>query len=125
MADPVTERILGAAFEVHRELGPGLLEKTYELCLSHELQLRGAKALRQFGVPLRYKDIQLGVGYRVDLLVDDCVIVEIKTVDRLLPVHTAQLLTYLKLSKRRVGLLLNFNAIPLRDGIKRVVNNYL
>jgi GxxExxY protein len=124
MADPATERILGAAFEVHRELGPGLLESTYEICLCRELELRGARVARQLALPVYYKDVQLDAGYRIDLLVDDIVIVEIKTVEHLLPLHTAQLLTYLKLSDRNVGLLLNFNAAPLKSGIKRVVNNY-
>jgi GxxExxY protein len=124
MADSATERILGAAFEVHRELGPGLLESTYEACLCHELELRGAQVARQVALPVHYKDVRLDPGYRVDLLIDERVIVEVKTVERLLPLHIAQLLTYLKLSGQSVGLLLNFNAVPLRSGIRRVVNNY-
>lgn len=118
--DHSTDRIIGAALEVHRQLGPGLLESTYESCLNHELALRGATTRRQLSLPVTYKSVHLDVGYRVDLLVDDTVIVELKTVERLLPVHTSQILTYLKLSGLHVGLLINFHAAPLRTGIRRV-----
>ena len=117
----LTERILAAAYEVHSSLGPGLLESAYEACLAHELTTRGIAFRRQLELPIRFKDEQIDAGYRLDLLVEDLVIVELKAVDKLLPIHEAQLLTYLKLSGRRVGLLLNFNAIQLRDGIKRRV----
>jgi GxxExxY protein len=119
--DPLTERIIGAAIEVHRELGPGLLESAYEECLCHELELAGMKVRRQVPLPVRYKTVQLEVGYRMDIVVEDRVVLELKTVDQLLPIHDAQLLTYLRLSGIRVGLLLNFNTVMLRDGIRRLV----
>lgn len=124
MDDPTTDRILAAAIEVRRVLGPGLLESAYEVFLCHELGLRGATVIRQVALPVVYKGVRLEIGYRIDLLVDDSVIVEIKTVEKLLPQHAAQLLTYLRLSDKRVGLLLNFNAVPLKGGIQRVVNNF-
>ena len=117
----LTERILAAAFEVHTALGPGLLESAYETCLAHELTQQGFIIQRQVELPIRYRDQIVDAGYRLDLLVQDSVIIELKAVDKLLPIHEAQLLTYLKLSGKRVGLLLNFNAIHLRDGIKRRV----
>ena len=117
----LTERILAAAYEVHSALGPGLLESAYEACLAHELTTRGIAFRRQLELPIRFKDEQIEAGYRLDLLVEDTVIIELKAVDKLLPIHEAQLLTYLRLSGKRVGLLLNFNAIHLRDGIKRRV----
>ena len=119
----VSAQVIGAAIEVHRELGPGLLESAYEEALCHELALRKLRFRRQQPIPVRYKQIKLDCGYRADLIVEDKVIVELKTVERLLPVHEAQLLTYLKLSKRQVGLLLNFHVPYLRDGIRRLLND--
>jgi GxxExxY protein len=120
----LTGEIIGAAIEVHRELGPGLLESAYEECLCHELSLRRVGFQRQVPLPVVYKGVRLDCGYRIDLLVDDRIVVELKTVDRVLPVHEAQLLTYLKLYHRQIGLLMNFNVPVLKDGIKRMVNNY-
>lgn len=119
--DPLTREIIGAAIDVHKELGPGLLESAYEECLAIELELRGIKFQRQCGVPIVYRGRTIECSYRLDLLVEDQVIVEIKAVDRFDPVHQAQLLTYLRLTRKRVGLILNFNTPYLRDGIKRIV----
>ena len=118
--NPLTQKIIGCAIEVHRTLGPGLLESTYERCLSHELSLAGITFQSQVSVPVNYKGEQLECGYRIDLLVADRVIVELKSVDRLTSVHQAQLLTYLKLAKISTGLLINFNQTRLTDGIKRL-----
>jgi GxxExxY protein len=119
--DERTRRIIGAAIEVHRHLGPGLLESAYEECLCHELHLRGIPFLRQVPLPVEYKGVKLDCGYRLDLLVDDAVIVELKCVDAILPIHEAQLLTYLRLAGKRVGLIINFNVPVLRKGIVRRV----
>ena len=119
----VGETILGCAIKVHTALGPGLLESTYEVCLAYELQKAGLKLERQVPLPVIYDEVELDAGYRMDLLVADIVVVELKVVEKLLPLHTAQLLSYLKLSKRKLGYLLNFNVVHMRDGIKRVVNN--
>ena len=116
----LTDTILGAALEVHRALGPGLLESAYEACLVWELESKGLRVERQVAVPVVYKGVRLELGYRVDLLVENAVIVELKAVKALEPIHTAQILTYLRLSGVRVGLLLNFNAELLKHGIKRV-----
>ena len=113
--------MIGAAIEVHRELGPGLLESAYEECLCHELRLRDIPSAQQVAVPVNYKGVSLDCGYRLDHLVDDSVIVELKCVDKLLPVHSAQLLTYLKLTGKRVGLILNFQVPVLKEGIVRKV----
>ena len=118
--DPVTEQIIGAAIEVHRILGPGLLESAYEISLYHELSLRDIPFARQVALPVTYKDIRLDCGYRLDLLVADRVIVEIKSVEKLLPVHHAQVLTYLRQSGHRTGLLMNFNAEILKQGLRRL-----
>ena len=120
----ITGEIIGSAIEVHKELGPGLLESAYEECLCRELSLRGVSFQRQVPLPVVYKGVRLDCGYRIDLVVDDKVVVELKTVDKLVPVHEAQLLTYLKLYHRQVGLLINFHVAVLKDGIKRMVNNY-
>ena len=120
----ITESIIGAAIEVHRALGPGLLESAYEECLCHELSLGGIPFRRQVDLPVRYKGVKLDCGYRIDLVVDDLVIVELKTVEALLPIHEAQLLTYLKLRGLSVGLLVNFNVPVLKDGLKRIVHNF-
>ncbi len=121
IAEQITEQIIGAAIEVHRELGPGLLESAYEACLSHELVERGIAFKRQWPLPVAYKGQLIDCGYRIDLLVAEEVIVELKSVEVLSPVHEAQLLTYLRLSKKRVGLLINFNVKVLTNGIKRRV----
>ena len=121
IAEQLTEQIIGAAIEVHRVLGPGLLESAYEQCLCHELSLRGISFQRQVPLPVKYKGILLDCGYRIDLIVADEVILELKCVDKIIPVHEAQLLTYLKLSGKRVGLLINFNSEVLRTAIKRMV----
>ena len=114
--------IVDAAIHVHRALGPGLLESAYEACLAFELRDCGLHVRTQVELPIVYKSVQLETGYRIDLLVEEAVVVELKTVTRLLPVHEAQLLTHLRLSRRRLGLLLNFYVPVMRDGIKRIVN---
>ena len=118
----ITETIIGAAIEVHRALGPGLLESTYETCLCRELDLRGIRFERQVALPVEYKGERLDCGYRIDLVVADEVVVEIKAVECLLPVHDAQLLTYLRLSRHPVGLLINFNVPVLKQGLRRLVH---
>jgi GxxExxY protein len=120
----ITKRIIGAAIQVHRALGPGLLESAYEACLAFELAERGLEAEQQKPLPVVYREVRLDCGYRLDLLVERKVIVEIKSVDRLAPIHQAQLLSYLKLSGLRIGLLINFNVKVLKDGIHRVVNEF-
>ena len=119
--DPRTSPIIGAAIEVHRNLGPGLLESAYEECLCHELHLRGMDCKRQVPLPVLYKGLKLDCGYKIDLIVQDEVLLELKAVERLLPIHEAQLLTYLKLTGKRVGLLINFNVPLLTQGIIRRV----
>jgi GxxExxY protein len=119
--DSRTSPILGAALDVHRHLGPGLLESAYEECLCHELRLRGLSFQRQVNVPVEYKGLNLDCGYKIDLVVQDEVILELKAVEKLLPIHQAQLLTYLKLTHKRVGLLINFNVPLLTQGIIRRV----
>ncbi|MHC1708544.1 MAG: GxxExxY protein [Bacteroidales bacterium] len=119
--EEIFKKILDSAFTVHSILGPGLLESAYEECLSFELKSLGLKTERQKPLPLVYKDIKLDAGYRIDLLVEGKIIVEIKAVDSFLDIHLAQLLTYLKLSKCKLGLLVNFNVRHLKDGIKRVI----
>ena len=118
----VAKIILDAAYQVHTTLGPGLLESVYEECMAHELRLRNIKVVSQIAVPVVYKGVKIESGFRMDLLVEDAVIVEIKSSDGINPVHCAQLLTYLKLADKRLGLLLNFNVVHLRDGIKRIIN---
>lgn len=120
----LTGLIIGCAIEVHRELGPGLLESAYEQCLCHELSLQGAAFERQVSLPVVYKDIKLDCGYLMDVVVEGEIVVELKTVEKILPIHEAQLLTYLKLYHRPVGLLVNFNVPVLRNGIKRIVNQF-
>ena len=122
--DLLTERIIGAAIEVHQVLGPGLLESAYESCLCHELSLRGLPFRRQVELPVRYKNVRLECGYKIDVLVQEIVVVELKAVEALQPVHDAQILTYLKLAQLSVGLLLNFHAPTLKQGLRRVVNNF-
>jgi GxxExxY protein len=120
--DEITCAVIGAAIEVHRELGPGLLESAYEACLVYELELRGLTVERQHPLPVHYKGVRLDCGYRIDLLVEHRVVVELKTVEHLAPVHQAQLLTYLRLAKLNVGLLLNFHEPTMRAGIRRLVH---
>lgn len=119
----ISGEIVDAAMKVHTALGPGLLESAYEVCLQHELVQRGLSVRSQVTLPVEYDGVKLDAGYRIDLLVEDAVIVELKSVERLLPIHDAQLLSYLKLSGRQVGLLINFNVLHLKDGIRRMVNN--
>jgi GxxExxY protein len=119
--EQLTEQIIGAAIEVHRELGPGLLESAYEQCFCHELHLRGLLFQCQINLPVEYKGLKLDCGYRVDVVVKDSVVVELKSVEQVLPIHQAQLLTYLRLSGKRVGLLINFNVALLKNGIIRRV----
>lgn len=120
----LTGVIIGAAIEVHRLLGPGLLESAYEACLAFELKELGLKVERQVELPLCYKGMNLDCGYRLDLIVNDAVIVEVKAVNGVAPIHHAQLTSYLKLSGCKVGLLINFNVMMLKDGITRIVNNF-
>ena len=118
----LTNEIIGSAIEVHRNLGPGLLESTYEECMTYELQERQLTIKRQIEIPVLYKGIQLEQNYRIDLIVNNQVIIELKSVNQLEPVHDAQLLTYLKLANKRYGLLLNFNVPVMKQGIKRLLN---
>ena len=115
----ITEKIIGCAIEVHKSLGPGLLESAYEECLYYELKNAGLTIERQKSVPVIYKEIKLDCGYRIDLLVENAVVVELKTVEAFNPVHEAQILTYMKFSKKSIGLLINFNVTLLKNGIKR------
>jgi len=119
----IGEILLGCAIKVHTALGPGLLESTYEACLIHELAKAGLKADRQVALPVVYDGVQLDAGYRIDVLVANLVVVELKVAERILPLHSAQLLSYLKLSGKKLGYLLNFNVVHMRQGIKRVVNH--
>lgn len=120
----ISGRVIGAAIEVHKAIGPGLLEGVYRKCLAYELEQAGLRVRSEVPLPLRYKDMEFKDAYRIDLLVEDVLIVELKAVDILLPVFTAQLLSYLKMSRLRFGLLVNFNVPYLKDGIKRVANNF-
>ncbi len=115
----ISHAVIGAAIEVHRVLGPGLLESVYEAALAHELSCQGHAVGRQIELPVEYKGLQLGCGFRIDLLVDDSVIVELKTIESFHPIHEAQLLSYMRLSGKRVGLLINFNVKLLKDGVRR------
>ncbi|NLH41544.1 MAG: GxxExxY protein [Planctomycetes bacterium] len=119
----ISAQVVDAAMKVHSVLGPGLLENAYEICLKHELEKRGLRVQQQVALPAVYDGIRIDLGYRLDLLAEEEVIKELKTVERILPIHEAQLLSYLKLSNRRLGLLINFNVVHLRTGIKRMVNN--
>lgn len=120
----ITGAIIDGAMKVHSTLGPGLLESAYRACLMHELRKRGLTVLHEVKMPLIYDSLKMDVGYRVDLLVENTVIVELKAVEAIAPVHQAQLLSYLRLSGMQVGLLINFNVLHLREGIKRMVNNF-
>ncbi len=119
--EDLSGRVIGAAMKVHSALGPGLLESAYEACLVHELMKTGLKIERQIALPLSYDGVFVDIGYRLDLLVSDVLIVELKAVDKLATIHQAQLMSYLKLSGKRIGLLINFNTEHLRDGIKRII----
>ena len=118
--EDLTREIFGAAIEVHRALGPGLLESAYEQCLCRELGLRRVQFQRQVPLPVSYKGLRLDCGYRLDLVVEEKVVLEIKAVESLVPIHDAQLLTYLRLSSLRLGLLMNFNVALMKDGVKRI-----
>ena len=120
----ISQAVIDSAMRVHTKLGPGLLESAYEACLIYELTRRGLGAAQQVPLALRYDDLQLDVGYRIDVLVDQKVVLELKAIERLLPIHAAQLLSYLRLGNYQLGFLLNFNTVHLRDGIRRVVNRY-
>ncbi len=117
--DPFTKQVIGCAIEVHRSLGPGLLESTYQQCLAHELSLKGIPFQLEVPMPVEYKCVQLDCGYRIDVLVDDKVILELKAVEEIKGIHKAQLLTYMKLARIKTGLLINFNVRKLTDGIQR------
>ena len=118
----LSSKIIGSAIEVHKALGPGLLESSYQKCLCHELRLRGISFEDEKPLPLVYKGVKLDCGYQMDLVVENAIILELKSCEKLKPIHKAQLLTYLKLSDLMLGLLLNFNVPVMRDGIKRIVN---
>jgi GxxExxY protein len=117
----LTERVIGLAIEVHRHLSPGLLESAYEECLCYELATHEIEFARQVALPIAYKQIKLDCGYRMDLVIDRSLVIEIKAIERLIPIHDAQLLTYLRLSGHRIGLLMNFHAILLKDGLRRLM----
>jgi len=119
----LSKKIIGAAIEVHRYLGPGLLESAYSRCLARELCIQGIGYNSEIAIPLEYKGEKIEAGYRLDFLIDGRVIVELKSVEQLLPIHDAQLLSYLRLTDKKLGLLINFNVAVLKNGIKRIVNN--
>lgn len=118
----ITEKVIGCAIKVHRALGPGLLESTYEVCLAHELVKEGLKVKTQVALPVVYDGLRLDAGYRIDMLVEDAVIVELKSIESLHLIHEAQVISYLKLSGKKIGLLINFNVKLLKGGIKRLIN---
>lgn len=117
----ITEKIIGCAIEVHKTLGPGLLESAYEECLAFELEGVGLAIRRQVAVPVVYKDIKLECGYRIDILVENIVVIELKSIEEFAPVHEAQILTYMKFAKKTIGLLINFNVTLLKNGLKRYI----
>lgn len=119
--EDITKVIIGCAIDVHKELGPGLLESAYEECLYYELQKAGLNVEKQKAIPVVYKEIKLDCGYRADLIVEDKIVIELKTVDEFNPVHEAQILTYLKFADKKLGLLINFNVLRLKEGIKRFI----
>jgi GxxExxY protein len=121
----ITEQVIGACIEIHKQIGPGLLESAYEECLCYELVQRDIHFARQKPLPVKYKGVNLDCGYRLDLVIEEKIILELKTVENLLPIHEAQLLTYLKLSGLTLGLLINFNVPVLKSGIKRIANNFI
>jgi GxxExxY protein len=119
--DNLSNRVIGLAIEVHKQLGPGLLESSYQQCLAYELSKADINFQMEVSLPIKYKEINISCGYRIDLLIESKIIIELKSVDKLLPIHEAQLLTYMKLSEIGIGLLMNFNELLLKDGIKRFV----
>ncbi|MEW6608617.1 MAG: GxxExxY protein [bacterium] len=119
--DELSKKVIGLAIEVHRELGPGLLENTYKQCLAYELSQAGINFQMEMGLPVKYKNIHISCGYRIDFLIENELILELKSVDNIVPVHEAQLLTYMRLANIKIGLLMNFNEKRLKDGIKRFV----
>jgi GxxExxY protein len=119
--DAIASKVVDAAYKVHFNLGPGLLESAYEACLAYEIAKRGLKVKQQVEVPLVYGDVRINAGFRLDILVEDCLIVEVKAVERLLPVHRAQMITYLKLTGHKLGFLVNFNVSLLKKGLERIV----
>jgi GxxExxY protein len=121
--ESIAAQIVHSAVKVHKVLGPGLLESVYQKCLTYELEKSGRKVTCEVLLPVRYEDVQIDAGFRVDMLVDDIVMIENKTVEKILPIHTAQLLTYLKLSNLRLGFLLNWNVTLMKDGIKPLINS--
>ncbi len=121
--DPLSRRVIGCAIEVHRTLGPGLLETTYRQCLAHELSLSDIRFQMEVPLPVRYKETLLDCGYRIDLLIDSNLIVELKAIDAVMPIHQAQLLSYMRLAKVPIGLLINFNVLKLANGIKHLSCN--
>ena len=121
----IATKIIGASIEVHKQLGPGLLESTYESCLIYELKELGLEVKHQLALPVVYKGVKLDAGYRIDMLVENKVIIEIKSVEALADIHTAQLLTYLKLKDLKLGLLINFNEVLLKNGIRMILNGFL
>jgi GxxExxY protein len=123
--DRITEQIIGAAIQVHRALGPGLLESAYKACLAHELGKKGLAVEQEKPVPLVYEAVKLECGYRMDLLVERCVVVEVKSIDALAPIHDAQTLSYLRLSGCKLALLINFNVTVLKDGVRRFINGMI
>ena len=122
--DQITRRIIGAAIEVHRHIGPGLLESAYEACMAYELKQLGFRVEQQKPLPVLYKEVKLDCGYRLDLVVEDAIILEVKAIEQLAPIHDAQLLSYLRISGMMVGLLMNFHVRVLKNGIKRIVNEF-
>jgi GxxExxY protein len=122
LLNEISGKIIDCAIKVHKTLGAGLLESTYEVCLIHELRKTGLKVESQVYLPIIYDGIEIGDGYRLDLLVEESVIVELKSVEKILPIHEAQVLTYLRLSRKRLGLIINFNVFLLKNGLKRIIN---
>lgn len=119
--EAIATQIVDAAFQVHSALGPGLLESVYEICLAHELKKRGLNVQRQLAVPILYDGLKLDADFRIDLLVEKCIVIELKAVEKMIPLYDAQVLTYLKLSNKKLGILINFNVRVIKDGIKRIV----
>ncbi len=124
MIDEIAAIVVDTSFKVHQELGPGLLESAYEACLAHELTKRGLVVEKQKAQPVFYDGIIIDVGYRMDLLINDCVVIELKAVEQIIPIHLAQLMTYLKLSNKPLGFLINFNTTYFKSSIKHIANNY-
>lgn len=121
--EEIGKKIIGAAIKVHCALGPGLLESAYQKCLDYELRKTGLKVECEISLPIKYEDVKIDAGYRIDMLVEDCIIIENKTTEKLIPIHEAQLLTYLKMKNCKLGFLLNWHVVLMKDGIKRMVNN--